>query len=386
MTRRTLGSWTPAAALLGGAALLVAPVLRGFGLLDLWARVLGVPDTAVRALATVVLAGVAAGAFWMARRRPDWALPSILAFVLALSVFTLAGRLGHEAWWLELFAHFPWQYAAGLLAAALCLLALGRSRMALLATSVALLNLLIASPQLSAWPRVKADSGPVMEETVRLATANLHKRNDDAPRVLRFVAEAAPDVLVLQELTPEWKSRLAPLAQVYPHSVTVPREDGFGIALFSRYPIDAHEVLRFPDPSFPSIAARIDVAGRPLGIVGTHPPAPRNERLHRTRNRIFSHIAELAARSDEPLVVLGDLNCTPWAPSFRRFLREGGLSDTSEGRRLSWSWPAGFWPLAIPIDHALVTGDVRVVHRHMGPDIGSDHYPLVVDVTLPLAR
>jgi endonuclease/exonuclease/phosphatase family metal-dependent hydrolase len=49
---------------------------------------------------------------------------------------------------------------------------------------------------------------------------------------------------------------------------------------------------------------------------------------------------------------------------------------------LQWSWPVGLWPLALPIDHCLVSEKVEVVDRWMGPDVGSDHYPLVVDVRL----
>jgi len=39
--------------------------------------------------------------------------------------------------------------------------------------------------------------------SVRLAAANLHRRNREAESVLRFVHREAPDVLLLTELTPE---------------------------------------------------------------------------------------------------------------------------------------------------------------------------------------
>ena len=35
-------------------------------------------------------------------------------------------------------------------------------------------------------------------------------------------------------------------------------------------------------------------------------------------------------------------------------------------------------PLAIPIDDALVSEQVRVLGLETGPNIGSDHYPLVL--------
>lgn len=82
-------------------------------------------------------------------------------------------------------------------------------------------------------------------------------------------------------------------------------------------------------------------------------------------------------------MLLGDLNTTPWGHAFRWLVTESELRDTSCGVGFQWSWPASFWPPVIPIDHALVSEDVRVLDRRMGPSIGSDHLPLVLDIVLP---
>ncbi len=79
---------------------------------------------------------------------------------------------------------------------------------------------------------------------------------------------------------------------------------------------------------------------------------------------------------------LGDLNNTPWGSAFRKMVEGTGLRDSGLGMGLQRSWPVGFWPLALPIDHFLVSERVRVLDRWMGPDVGFDHYPLVVDVHL----
>jgi len=39
--------------------------------------------------------------------------------------------------------------------------------------------------------------------------------------------------------------------------------------------------------------------------------------------------------------------------------------------------------LLIPIDHCLHSREVRIVRKQIGPDVGSDHYPVVVDFFLP---
>jgi endonuclease/exonuclease/phosphatase family metal-dependent hydrolase len=46
------------------------------------------------------------------------------------------------------------------------------------------------------------------------------------------------------------------------------------------------------------------------------------------------------------------------------------------------TWPTRFSPLLIPIDHCLVSATVAVVKRSVGPNIGSGHCPLLVDLAL----
>ena len=46
------------------------------------------------------------------------------------------------------------------------------------------------------------------------------------------------------------------------------------------------------------------------------------------------------------------------------------------------SWPAEYCPLGITIDHCLVSPDIEVKQRLVGPDVGSDHLPVIVDLLL----
>jgi len=55
--------------------------------------------------------------------------------------------------------------------------------------------------------------------------------------------------------------------------------------------------------------------------------------------------------------------------------------------RLFWRGMQPTWPtfsplLEIPLDHLLHTKDVTIVNREIGVDVGSDHYPLIVDLVL----
>ena len=41
--------------------------------------------------------------------------------------------------------------------------------------------------------------------------------------------------------------------------------------------------------------------------------------------------------------------------------------------------------LTIPIDHCLISRDITVSNLYVGPDLGSDHLPLVADLHIPEA-
>ena len=83
--------------------------------------------------------------------------------------------------------------------------------------------------------------------------------------------------------------------------------------------------------------------------------------------RQLERVGEIAEGCDGPVVVVGDLNITPFSPSFRRLCDAGRLRDARVGHGIQPSWPAGRWMLSIPIDHGLVSEHWRGVVS-IGPD------------------
>ena len=295
--------------------------------------------------------------------------------VVLLGAMTLAGFLG-GAWWLfDVFAHFRLQYATALLLAGPALWLAGSGRRAAFALAVGLVNVSVVAPQLVVWPAAEAAGG----ETIRFAFANVHVRNPSSERLLRFLDDVEPDVILLVEVDGRWEKELEVLEATYPYRVVEARGRGYGMGLWSRKPILSHEIAHFVDERLPSIVARLDG----LLVIGTHPLAPGSARRDALRNGQLQAVGERVGSEDGPVVVLGDLNTTPWGYGFRSLMAQSGLKDSSLGRGLQWTWPSWFPPLAIPIDHALVSQDIEVLNRFTGPNIGSDHFPVVMDVRLP---
>ena len=291
------------------------------------------------------------------------------------TLISFAGR----CWWgFELATHFRLQYTLTLGGFTLLLLALRQWGWSALFGTFALLNLAFLLPtfqeEASATPT--AGNSP----TLRALLANVNAENRDFTRLQRLIAATEPDFIVLLEATPWLLDQLRVLSQRYPHQVAEPSDDPFGIALLSRHPFIQSQIIRFGDVlSPPAIMATLAAGARPFTLIGVHPWPPVSADLAEGRNAQLRVLAARVHQSQHPLLVLGDLNLSPWSPWFTQLLADAGLRDSRRGRGLQPSWPADWPPLWIPIDHALFSEGIQIQQRIIGPAIGSDHYPVIVD-------
>ena len=119
-------------------------------------------------------------------------------------------------------------------------------------------------------------------------------------------------------------------------------------------------------------------------MIATHPVPPQGRIGSDVRNAQFAELGRLVPTIETPVVLVGDLNATPWSHHYRRLIRETGLVNASCGQGVRPTWPAVFpAPMRIPIDHCLCSEEFTVVKTHVGRDVGSDHLPLIVDLRVP---
>ena len=298
------------------------------------------------------------------------------ALTSVLLVVSGAGFLGRVWWALELASHFRPHLAASL--ALLCPIWLAR-RHRRLAVGCALFAVINALPVLALlWPAAAAGAGATAP--LRVVAINVETSNRRADLVLDFLHRADADVILLMEVDDRWLAALAPLRAAYPHVLAEPRDDNFGIVLFSRLPTTNSNVIALGDAAVPSIEATVTAGGRQIHLLGTHALPPGTPEYARLRNDQFRQIAAHVRRQTLPTVVVGDLNATPWSPYFADLLRESGLKNSSQGLGLFGSWPA-WLPLGrLPLDHCLISASIQTSGKRVGPQVGSDHLPVVVEL------
>lgn len=302
----------------------------------------------------------------------------MLVISAAACLATIAGFLGRVSWLGELASHFRAQYFWVLTACAAFLLLLHRPLEAALAAAFALVNGILIDPVYGRRGSVAAG------EVFRALSVNLWVRNRSHERVRRFLREADADLIVLQEVTQDWRDALRDIIAEYHCSPAEPFPRGFGVLVLSRGPIERTEVARSGAAVLPSLVIRARLNGRLMTVIGLHPRSPLSPARTKRRNWQLAELARVVQRQEGPVMVMGDLNTTSWSGVFQRFLRATRLRDSRHGFGLQPTWPAQLpLPLLrIPIDHCLVSSEVLVHRRQVGRRIGSDHLPIVVDFSL----
>lgn len=304
--------------------------------------------------------------------------------LLLIALVTLSGFFSQYNVYFDVASDFCVQYAI-VLAVIAVIFALLKNRILLfLAITFLLLNLSNIAP-LYFGPSPSERYEQAGQQRLSLLYMNVNYGNNQYFYSIDLVHRLNPDILVVSELTQAWADQLQSNLPEYQYGSISPREDAFGIALLSKVPLKQSEVKSWGQYQLPSIVATIDYAGKPVTLLATHPVPPVSAELFEARNEELDAILKHQDEFNKSLIVLADLNTTSWSYTFQKFQRQLGLLDTRQGFGIQQSWPDAYVPsiwnlLWITLDHVLVTPDWITLERRVGPQIGSDHLPVYVEL------
>jgi endonuclease/exonuclease/phosphatase (EEP) superfamily protein YafD len=295
---------------------------------------------------------------------------------------TTASFLGRLNPLFELLSNLRVQYLVLGAVAALLLLLFQSRRLALVAGVLALVNLLYVAPLYLAPP---IPPGELATQRYRALLLNVHFRNQSFEEVIDLVQNTEPDLIIFLEATPEWVAALEPLRADYPYVESGGLQPHPGsIVWFSRIEPEAIDIQDFGVPERPVIVAKLKLDEQPLTVIGMHPYPFMAGAVFTAGKRLkqLEGLTEFLQRRTGPVMVLADFNFTPWSPLYQDLLRETGLRDTSRGFGLQPTFPAYYPPLYMPIDYGMVSPEIAVLDHTVGPLVGSDHFPVIVDFAI----
>lgn len=268
-----------------------------------------------------------------------------------------------------------------------------------------------------AMVRGQSRRGTAMPLTI--ATWNINSVRLRADLVARFLAEAAPDILCLQEIkTPVDKFPTAAFAEVgYPHLVARGQKGYNGVAILARVPIeDAGHTDFCALGDARHVAARLadgTILHNLYIPAGGDEPDPEANPKFAHKLKFLAELADWGAALSGPAILVGDLNIAPrpddvWShkdllkvvshtpvevAALARVQAAGGWTDVirddiPEGQLYSWwSYRAADWDAADRgrrLDHIWARGGVTqvpgsstILRPWRGQPQPSDHVPVL---------
>lgn len=226
------------------------------------------------------------------------------------------------------------------------------------------------------------------EKTIKIAIYNKLYYLHDHTEMRDWIITESPDIIAIQEANKQTGEMVKTL-ELYPHIVEKLTSDPFGMILLSKHPIIKSDIVTMdagPQDNF-YIHALIKVEDHvAVSIYTAHTAPPVNHVYFAQRNREFNDLISAVKKETQTnILVLGDLNVTPYSPYFKRILTQTGLKNeyTSFIPPPTWTSFRPDYIFQIPIDHILHKGDLELVDKRRGPAMGSDHYPLIATFSIP---
>lgn len=233
---------------------------------------------------------------------------------------------------------------------------------------------------------------------LRILTTNIQTGNFDAQALSQLIRDENIDLVALQECPPSIELDLPPEWQKIQTGI---------IAILSKHPVRAHEpvTVHHPPHVWPRHSLLPCTVTTPQGkiIFGSmYLPSPRyglqhildrkkginpkkaNILVSETENRYkASEISRNFLNTNElPFIIAGDFNMPIESNIFRTYWSEFNNAFTKTGQGYGWTYRDTAYgiPIDVKIDHILSGNGVNPLRCFVGPDIGSDHRPVIAEI------
>lgn len=241
---------------------------------------------------------------------------------------------------------------------------------------------------------------PSPDDTLVVMNANTGNGFPPEAMLIQALLRSGADLIALEELNAVQAAAVGDALRVeYPYQATF--ADGYeGKGLFSRWPLAHAHQMHLIDGR-PDVRATLTLGARRITIMLAHPRPPKVRRegivFDRQSVRQLLKLGAIALH-DAPAIMMGDFNMSPRHPIYRRFVRSGLVDAVAatRGETGMATFPIRFgdaWQRGIPVrrlrvppvmrfDYIWHTQEFVAEAAWIGPDIGSDHLPVMARLRL----
>ncbi|MAP81078.1 MAG: hypothetical protein CL526_08310 [Aequorivita sp.] len=232
-----------------------------------------------------------------------------------------------------------------------------------------------------------ANNVKASDNNFSLLIANVKMSNRISEPTLEIIKEKKPDIVLAMETDSWWNDKLQPLQSDYPYVKKVINDVTYGMILYSKLPLNSIDVNYYTNDKVPSFESKITLRnGKVFTLHTMHPVPPTHfKRLPDNENEEENALQILGRKVKNralPTVVAGDLNDVVWSYVDILTHTENILKDVRVGRGFYNTFNAENFLLRWPLDHVFVTEEFKLVNIERLRKIGSDHFPLFVELTI----
>lgn len=202
-----------------------------------------------------------------------------------------------------------------------------------------------------------------LEPKISIAHINLANINS-IEDLSKIIDDHDPDVISLQELTPDWDQAVrSVLTAKYPYVNSKVRIDVYGMAVFSKLAMMKTDTFMYKN--IPNLVCTIKSGDRKINILSSYLLSLNKSAETNTREHFATIERKLKTLEGSPTFSIGDFNMVYWQSEILNFRDKANLENSRRDYR-----EVGF---KLPMDHILFTKDLECTQFLELSDAAANH-------------
>jgi endonuclease/exonuclease/phosphatase (EEP) superfamily protein YafD len=216
---------------------------------------------------------------------------------------------------------------------------------------------------------------------IKLIAFNIRKTNKHTAQAAKWILIQSPDIVLLFEADLEGATLTRLLRPNYPFQYDCRGDGRCSTIVLSRRPATMVNYHATGDTenrkSLSSLTAKFQVSGSAVSITAVHLPRPWPLG---DPYPLASQLPDFTDIFDGHRIIAGDFNNPPWTFAMQNLAHDMQLRLASGVAR---TWPVmSYIPPVLPLDQLYLGKCMRVWSAKVGPELGSDHRPIVAELRI----
>ena len=291
--------------------------------------------------------------------------------LLAVAALLLFGFLNHFSALADSLSHFRLHFIVLAVLLSFGFLALRAWRWGAAAMAVIVIGLFGLQPAFPYFPVT-----PVALPQIRMIQFNTLFNNPKPDFSAQWLVAQAPDITTLQEVSKNNQVIIDELSKQMPSKAECKFTAIGRVVVLSKYPKLAEKCVEGSG----LVWMQVMIDGKPVTIASVHLHWPYPFRQQKQLDYMRTELEAMP----RPVILAGDFNAAPWSEAVAQV---GRASSTIPLPGLRMTLRMGFYGIGpfpvLPIDQVLAPDGTSPTKMEVGPPIGSDHLPVVVQFGLP---